>query len=149
MAPAAAVLVPSAIDPTAPMPAGVWLVTLLLAPDNSLSLGLKDEGGGLSPLGQVVTSIWNGIAHETPGLTLGDFAVWPDGLQALLYVPWEGSSRTVGAIVARFKSLVVSTAGRAGLLLESALWQSGFDGRLIQDPLELAVCRSNIRANQR
>ena len=136
------------LDPT-PMPAGVWLITLLTAQESPLLASFRDESGGLSPLGQVVASIWNGLAFESPGVALGDLAVLPDGIRALLIVPWAGSARAVGTIIDHFKSLVASTARRAGLALDSALWQPDFDGRLINDPLELAACRSTLRASNR
>lgn len=149
MALSAAVLADGPAEYLPPMPAGVWAVTLMTAQGKALLAGPSDHGPALSPLGQVVASIWSGLALEYPGVALGDFAILPDGLRALLYVPWEGSSRALGAIIAQFKALVASTANRAGLMLEHSVWQTGFDGRLIEDAIELAACRSTIKANKR
>jgi hypothetical protein len=123
-----------------PMPGGVWLITLLTTQGSPLLANLSG-GADASPVGQVIASIWNGLAIDSGELALGDVAVMPDGIMALLYVPWEGGARAVGRIVDQFKTLVVSTARRAGLAL-SLNWQNGFDGRLIDDPLELVACRT-------
>ncbi len=136
-------------DPTQPLPAGVWLITLLTAQGSPLLAGLAEDGSGLSPLGQVVASIWKGLAFDAPGVALGELAILPDGIRALLIVPWAGSVEAVGSTIDRFKSLVSSTARRAGLKLDSLLWRSDVTGQLIHDPLELAACRSSLKANLR
>jgi hypothetical protein len=127
------------------MPAGVWLITLLAGQGEESWMASLRDGGGLTPLGQVVASIWSGLAFESGDLALGDFAVVPDGIVALLYVPWVGGARAIGGMLDRFKQLVAYTARRAGFELESHSWQP-VDGRLIEDPLELVTCRSEIKA---
>ena len=57
------------------------------------------------------------------------------------------NARAVGTMIDHFKSLVASTARRAGLTLDSVLWQGDFDGHLIHDPLELAACRTTLKAS--
>jgi hypothetical protein len=128
------------------MPGGVWLITLLTA-QGSPELADLAGGGAQSPLGQVIASIWNGLAIDSGELALGDLKVLPGGIMALLYVPWEGGARSVGRIVDQFKTLVATTARRAGLRLPLT-WQNGFDGRLINDPLELVACRTNFRSGR-
>lgn len=128
--------------------AGVWEITIHTTGTHSMT-GRPNDQAGLSPLGQLVASVWRELARECPGVVLGDFAVRPGELRALLYVPWESGARTVNGVVASFKAMAAATAKQAGLLLTPTLWEGGFTGRLIQDALELTTSRSTIKARQR
>jgi hypothetical protein len=88
------------------------------------------------------------MAFDAPGVAMGDLAVLPDRIRALLIVPWAGSALAVAAVIDHFKNLVANTAQRAGLPLGTALWRSDIDGRLIEDPIELAACRNTLRATR-
>lgn len=126
-------------------PAGVWEISLDAAPERPALTG-SDQPGDLSPLGQMVVSAWMGLAHEFPGVTLGEIVVRRYGISGLLFVPW-GS--VLGALIAQFKTVAAATAAKAGLLLEPMMWQHGFRGRLIEDPLELVLPRHLLRESIR
>jgi hypothetical protein len=92
----------------------------------------------------MVIADWREMGEAAPELILGDFAVLPDRLRALLYVAAGGTEDTLASALGSF---LTRSTGRLGLR-GSALWDPRMECARIESPLELAVWQQRIRSTR-
>lgn len=119
---------------------GVWAVTLWAAGRAPLLVGLGPGGVGLSQLGRIVRAEWRALGRRYRGIALGEYAVLPDRLRALLHV--AGGRPRLERAVASFTARVARTAGAEA----GRLWEPGLEASLLLGPEELERWRRLIRA---
>jgi hypothetical protein len=67
----------------------------------------------------------------------------------LVHIPLERRAGLVGSIVGQFKSAVIRTAKKMGLVSQSKIWEQSFEGILVRGPEELEHWRRRIHLPER
>lgn len=100
----------------------------------------------LSPIGQLVATLWQGLPDRFPGVTLDEFVVMPDHVHGVIHIE-EGSRAKLRQVVQGLKGLTTIQARRSGIWGRHPLWQRSFHDRVVRDGRELDRIRIYIRDN--
>ena len=92
----------------------------------------------------MVIADWRDLGREAPGLVLGEFAVLPDRLRALVYLATDSPEDTLAAAISAFLTRSTTRLGLRGI----ALWDPKMECARIESPLELAVWQQRIRSTR-
>lgn len=134
---------------------GAYFITLVAKNRQAIFGELLDDQILLSSYGQLIAEEWEHTTEVRPELTLDVFVVMPDHFHAILFLndqppPQPPLSeaiprlhrlpKSLGSIVAGFKSKVSQRAGRS-------LWQRNYYDRIVRDEAELNRIREYILYN--
>ena len=135
-----------------------YFITLVTVARLCLFGEVVDEKSVLNDLGLIVEAEWRRAAGIRPEVALDTFTVMPNHMHALLRVKGPSPSRTaanglsrrprtLGALVAGFKSVTSSRVSRLIELQPPSVWQRGYHERVVRDDAELQRIRLYIERN--
>ena len=121
----------------------------------------------LSAAGQIVKREWLRTPSVRPGICLDEWIIMPDHFQAIVFIDEERhrgmrdvgahrsapgiqlqrSPRTLGSMIAQFKSVTTTLVNRLRDTPGQQIWQRGFHDRIIRNEVELDKVRRYIRDN--
>jgi putative transposase len=110
----------------------------------------------LSPIGQLVQDLWVTTPLVRPGVSLDAFVVMPDHMHAIVLIPefaqrsrqtFTRLPRSLGSLVAGFKSACTSQANALLGTRGFKIWQRNYYERVIRDGRSLHQMRRYIAAN--
>ncbi len=121
----------------------------------------------LTPEGEMVRSVWRGLAERFPNLVLDEFVAMPNHCHGILMIsepvgaplaaPCPGhpvkpkgaasSAPTLGGIVRAFKSISAIAVNRLMDRADRPLWQRNYYERILRDDEELDRARRYIADN--
>lgn len=107
-----------------------------------------------NPVGAMVATVWQGIVHEYPRVTLDAFVVMPNHLHAIVWLSAEGpaGNPVLGDVVQRFKT-ITTIRYSAGVHdhdwppYDRRLWQRSYYDHVIRSADDLDHARRYIAAN--
>ena len=119
----------------------VWAITLWTRNrEPRLVAGTANPGTARA----LVIADWRELGREAPGLVVGDFAVLPDRLRALVYLAGGNPEDTLAGALSSFLTRSTTHVGLRGI----ALWDPRMECARIESPLELAVWQQRIRSTR-
>ena len=113
----------------------------------------------LNSTGQIVHDEWMKTSAVRPEVVLDEFIVMPNHLHAIVYLGevakpsvesaliWGRPSKSLGSLVAGFKSACTVRVNVAGGTPGRPLWQKNYYERVIRSERELERVREYIRGN--
>lgn len=134
---------------------GAYFVTLVAKDRRPLFGEMAGEKVVLNRVGRIVREEWVHTGKLRPDITLDEFVVMPDHFHAILFIndvgqkemlgahrgaPLHRKPRSLGSIMAGFKSVCSQTAG-------FSLWQRNYYDRIIRNQTELDNIREYILYN--
>jgi putative transposase len=136
----------------------IYFITLCTHKRASLFGTILHNSVQLSPIGELVQNLWIETPEARPGVVLDAFIIMPDHLHAIVILPGPGRResesssfvrrpRSLGSLVAGYKSVCTS---RVNALLGTRgfkLWQRNYYERVIRDEKSLYQVRRYIVAN--
>jgi len=122
----------------------VWAITLWTRNREPRLVG--SSGPAIDPRTPraMVIADWRDVGRDAPDLILGDFAVLPDRLRALLYLAAGGTEDTLASALGSFLTRSTARLGLRG----ASLWEPRMECAKIESPLELAVWQQRIRSTR-
>ncbi len=137
---------------------GLWYVTICSHLRREIFSVV--DGGEIYhlPIGRIITQEWLAVPQKRPGVILDEWVIMPNHLHAVLYIPCpnpapaEGvrfarSRRSLGSLVAGFKSAVTSRVREMHHHPTFKVWQDGFWDHGVRDDQDLERIREYIRNN--
>jgi REP element-mobilizing transposase RayT len=133
-----------------------YLITLCTHRRAHLFGTVVDNTVELSPIGQLVQDLWVRTPVVRPGVSLDAFVVMPDHMHATVLIPEFGQRlrqtfprppRSLGSLIAGFKSVCTSQVRALTGTTELRVWQRNYHERWIRDATALDRIRRYIAAN--
>ena len=127
---------------------GFYMITILTAPRRPLFGVCRNDRVYLSPAGETVRRRWHEIPSHCAAIEASTLEVMPDHLHGIIYVR-EQLPKPVGATIRGFKSGVTSELRKSTGDPTLAVWEEGYNDRVIMSSETLRAERRYIRDNPR
>jgi REP element-mobilizing transposase RayT len=137
-----------------------YVVTICAAQRLCLFGAIETGEMQLSPVGQVVDSMWQGLPDHTPDLSLDAWVVMPNHLHGIIVLPGATVTRvandghprgpasaSLGAVIGGVKSAVSRRVAAENLSLVRPIWQRNYYERIIRNDRELDAIRRYVADN--
>jgi len=140
--------------------AGVYFVTMCTCQRECLPGEVVDGRMRLNAHGEIVKAEWLRTAEIRPEVELDGFMVMPNHLHGIVVVSGRGARpcapttgplfrrpRSLGSLVAGFKSASTKRINAVRAAAGSAVWQRNYHDRIVRNKRELRAIRQYIRRN--
>jgi putative transposase len=139
--------------------AGAYFITLVAASRECLFGSLDNGQWHASELGRAAQEAWMATPQVRPGLALGAFVVMPNHIHAVVWLPKQelgniqgtthAGRRTLGRVVAGYKSVVTKRYRDLTAKSGAIVWQRSFYEHVIRDDEDLTAIEAYIEDNPR
>jgi REP element-mobilizing transposase RayT len=138
---------------------GAYFVTITAHQRQPLLGSLLDGHVHLSPLGELVSSVWLGLPGRFSEVETDDFIVMPDHFHGILFLKEPGSMEnkslsvstplrlSLSTLISAYKSTVTRVYHFNNLDIKGPVWQRNYYEHIIRHDHELDQIRKYIQEN--
>jgi REP element-mobilizing transposase RayT len=136
--------------------AGAYFFTIVSYKRQEIFGKLSNGQTILSPLGDLIFSVWRGLSEKFPQVATDEFVVMPDHLHGIIFLQEElpripeGKSENIpklGTVIGTFKSSVTRLYRAINKDFHYPIWQRNYYERIIRNEKELERFQAYIESN--
>jgi putative transposase len=134
-----------------------WMITICAFERQEIFGSIDGGTMSLSSIGRIVDEEWRRSAIIRPQNLFGEYAILPDHMHALSFVPANDersastfhhvASRSLASMIGGFKSSVTSRCRTMQGNPHLRIWQRGFHEHGVRNTRDLICCERYIREN--
>ena len=126
---------------------GTYFITICCHNRESLFGLIEKKQMVLNQHGVIVTNAWRELAVCNQHIRLDEFIVMPDHFHGLIHIKNCEKSKSIGRLVAAFKTVVCKSIRTQLQNPDIQIWQRNYWERIIRSGLELTYVQQYIRNN--